>query len=40
MTMLTILLVINIIERSKEADVRLTKEKTGGKCEERKKDTS
>jgi hypothetical protein len=40
MTILTFLLVINIMERSKEADVRLTSEKEGGKCRERRKGTS
>ncbi len=30
------LLVINIMERSKEADVRLTREKEGGKYRERR----
>jgi hypothetical protein len=40
MTILTVLLVINIMERPKEADVRLTREKEGGKCGERRKGTS
>jgi hypothetical protein len=37
---LTILLVINIMERPKEAYVRMTREKEGGKCVEIRKGTS